>query len=62
MAQRQAAKERPTVRAQAADAAPKQGSPARVTENLSDMVVRNPAPDGSPTREPAGTYRIISGR
>jgi len=37
------------------------GSPARLTDNLSDMLIRNPAPDGSPSREPAGTYRIIPG-
>lgn len=35
------------------------GSPARVTEDLSDMLVRNPAPNGSPSREPMGIYRII---
>lgn len=36
------------------------GSPARLTDNMSDMLIRNPAPDGSPSREPVGTYRIIS--
>jgi hypothetical protein len=57
MAKRPNTEERPAVQA----AAPVQGSPARLTDSLSDMVRRNPAPDGSPSREPTGIYRIISG-
>jgi hypothetical protein len=36
-----------------------QGTPARITEGLEDLLVRNPAPDGSPSREPTGIYRIV---
>ncbi len=50
---------RHVVTTRAAAAAAADASPGRLSENLSDMLVRNPAPDGSPTREPTGTYRII---
>ena len=30
------------------------------TEKLTELSVKNPAPDSSPSREPSGTYRIIS--
>jgi len=46
--------------AQQPQPAPREGSPARLTDGLSDMLVRNPAPDGSPSREPTGMYRIIT--
>jgi hypothetical protein len=40
-----------------------QSSAARVSEtqsrDVSDMLVRNPAPDGTPSREPTGVYRIV---
>lgn len=39
--------------------APVAPSPTQKTEDLSDMGVRNPAPDASPSREPTGIYRII---
>jgi hypothetical protein len=32
---------------------------AQIADRLSDMATRNPAPDGSPSRQPTGTYRII---
>ena len=53
-------RERTVEQTRAANAAlPASGSSPRVTENLSDMLVRNPAPDASPSREPTGIYRII---
>jgi hypothetical protein len=59
MAIRQSSNEgRTAVVARAANPAPAPMSSSQ-TENLSDMVVRNPAPDGSPSREPNGMYRII---
>lgn len=62
MADRPHREERPVLHAGSANTASAHGgSPARLTENQSDMLVRNPAPDGSPSREPTGTYRIISG-
>jgi hypothetical protein len=63
MAQKQNREQNVVLRAASAEPAAAQGggSPARLTESLSDMLVRSPAPDGSPSREPAGTYRIISG-
>jgi len=30
------------------------------TARLSEMAITNPAPDASPSREPTGTYKIIS--
>lgn len=42
-------------------ATPQGGSPAHLTDDFSDMLIRNPAPDGSPSRQPSGTYRIVSG-
>ena len=50
--------EQTTAVARAADPGAAPTSCSR-TENLSDMLVRNPAPDGSPSREPTGVYRII---
>jgi hypothetical protein len=32
---------------------------ARASVKLEDMVVRNPSPDASPSRQPSGKYRII---
>lgn len=29
------------------------------SDELSEMVIRDPAPDASPSREPSGTYRIV---
>lgn len=31
----------------------------QTSERLADMVIRDPAPDASPSRQPSGAYRII---
>ena len=30
-----------------------------ITARLGDMLVRNPAPDASPSREPIGIHRVV---
>ena len=42
--------------------APQASDPMPVigAETLAELAVKNPAPDSSPSREPTGTYRIIS--
>lgn len=44
----------------AAVAVPVNAGSAIHIEGLTDLAVRNPAPDASPSRAPTGTYRVVS--